>query len=33
MTKNQREAAQAAIKAVNRPKKLIREKGKIVGIE
>lgn len=33
MTKNQKEAAQAAIKAVNRPKKLIREKGKIVGIE
>ena len=33
MSKTQKEAAQAAIKAVNRPKKLIREKGKIVGIE
>lgn len=33
MSKTQKEATQAAIKAVNRPKKLIREKGKIVGIE
>jgi hypothetical protein len=33
MSKTQREATEAAIKAVNRPKKLIREKGKIVGIE
>jgi hypothetical protein len=33
MSKTQREATEAALKAVNRPKKLIREKGKIVGIE
>jgi len=33
MSKSQKEATEAALKAVNRPKKLIREKGKIVGIE
>jgi len=33
MSKTQKEATEAALRAVNRPKKLIREKGKIVGIE
>ena len=33
MSKNQRETAKAAIEAVKRPKRVIRDKGKIVGIE
>ena len=33
MSKNQRETAKAAIEAVKRPKRVVRDKGKIVGIE